>query len=278
MKTVVSHLSPDIDSITSVWLIRRFLPGWTDAELKFVPAGATLDNQPADKNPEIIHVDTGLGKFDHHQSSDYISASSLVLDYLKKEGFLKEKQKRALDKMVREITGYDHFSEVFFDDPAADRYEFMLHKIIEGGLKSTLKEDQKVLEAVFPMLDSVFNIFVKKNQAEEEIKKGFVFKSYLGKSLCMVTKNEETMKLALKKGYKLVLKKDPERGNIRIKTVPGKEYDLTPIYKKIMAQDKKGTWFLHASHNMLLNSSSKNPNFIPSPLTTKRLIEIAKSV
>lgn len=278
MKTIVSHLSPDIDSITSIWLIKRFLPGWMDAELKFVPAGSTLDGQDADKNPEVIHVDTGLGKFDHHQNSDYICAASLVFDYLKKELHLKEKQKRAMDKMIREITVFDHFGEVFFPEAADDHYEFMLHKIIEGGLKSVLREDSILVEVVFPMLDSILNIFIKKNQAEEEIKKGFVFKSYLGKSLCMETRNEETMKLALKLGYKLVAKKDPERGNIRIKTLPGKKYDLTPVYEKILKLDKKGTWFLHASHNMLLNSSSKNPNFIPSPLSTNKLIEILKSV
>ena len=278
MKIIVSHLSPDIDSIASVWLIKRFLPGWTDAELRFVPAGATLNNKPADENPEIIHVDTGLGKFDHHQNSDYICAASLVFDYLKSQGYLKDKQKRALDKMVREITGFDHFGEVFFPESFADRYEFMLQKIIEGGLKSVLKEDINVVEAVFPMLDSIVNIFIKKNQAEEEIKKGFVFASFVGRSLCMETRNEETIKLALKLGYKLVVKKDPERGNVRIKTLPGKKYDLSPVYIKILKADKKGTWFLHVSHNMLLNSSSKNPNFVPSPLTVKKLIEIIKSV
>jgi hypothetical protein len=278
MKTIVSHLSPDIDSITSVWLIKRFLPGWAQAELKFVPAGSSLDNQVPDSNPEIIHVDTGLGRFDHHHSSDYISASSLVFDFLKSEGHLREKQAKAMEKMMHEVTGFDHFGEVFFPEPAADHYEFMLHKIIEGGLKSILKEDIRIFEAVFPMLDSILSIFIKKNQAEEEIKKGFVFRTSFGKSLCMETRNEETMKLALKLGFTLVAKKDPERGNIRIKTTPGKKFDLEPLYKKIIKTDKKGTWFLHASHNMLLNSSSKNPNFVASPITLKRLIEIIKSV
>lgn len=278
MKTIVSHLSPDIDSITAVWLIKRFLPGWGEASLQFVPAGAALDDEVVDKNPEIIHVDTGQGRFDHHQSSDYTCAASLVFEFLKKEGNVKEKHKKALEKMINQITVFDHFGEVFFPDPDNDHYEFMLHKIIEGGLKSVLKEDADIASAVFPMLDSVFSIFTKKVQAEEEIKKGFVFKSYLGKSLVMETKNEETMKLAMKQGYKLVAKKDPERGNIRIKTLPGKKFDLTPVYEKILENDKKGTWFFHSSHNMLLNSSSKNPNFIPSSLSTNKLIEIIKGV
>jgi len=278
MKTIISHMSPDIDSIASVWLIKRFLPGWKDAEIKFVPAGATIDNQLPDTNPEIIHVDTGMGRFDHHQTSRYTSASQLVLDHLKEKNYLKEKYIFALEKMIAQITNFDHFAEVYFPEADADYYEFMIHKIIEGGLKTVLKNDLKINELIFPILDALLNIFVKKIDAEKELKKGFVFNSRWGKSIVLETKNEETMKLALKKGYRFVAKKDPEKGNIRIKTLPDKKLNLKPLYEKIILLDKKATWFLHASGNMLLNSSSKNPNFIPSKLTLSRLIEIIKSV
>ncbi|KKQ23145.1 MAG: hypothetical protein US40_C0018G0016 [Candidatus Roizmanbacteria bacterium GW2011_GWC2_37_13] len=278
MKIIVSHLSPDIDSITAVWLIKRFLPGWEDAEIKFVPAGSTLDNKLPDDNPEIIHVDTGFGLFDHHQNNKYTSAAQLVFQYLKEKDYLKKKHISALERMISQITDFDHFSEVYFPDPAADHYEFMVHKIIEGGLKAVLKDDLKINETVFPFLDAMLNIFVKKINAEDELKKGFVFTSLWGKSIVIETKNEETTKLALKKGYKLVAKKDPEKGNIRIKTLPDKKLNLKPLHEKIIEADQKATWFLHASGNMLLNSSSKNPNFIPSKLSLSRLIEIIKSV
>lgn len=278
MKTIVSHFSPDIDSITATWLIKRFLPGWKDAEIKFVPAGSTLDDKLTDDNPEVIHVDTGMGRFDHHQANDYTSASQLVFIYLKERKLLKKNHLKALEKMILQITSFDHFGEVFFPDPTSDRYEFMIHKIIEAGLKSVLKEDLLIHQAVFPYLDGILNIFTKKINAEEDIKKGFVFTSRWSRSIVVSTKNEETTKLALKMGYSLIAKKDPERGNVRIKTLPDKKLDLKPLYLQILKFDKKGTWFLHASGNMLLNSSSKNPNFVPSPLTLKRLIEIIKSV
>lgn len=271
-------MSPDIDSITSTWLVKKFLPGWEEAELKFVAAGSTLDGQQVDSDPEVIHVDTGFGMFDHHQTSDRTCASKKVFEYLKEKGHLKERQKPALEKLVTQVTEFDHFGEVFFPEPASDHYEFSIHKIIEGGLKSVLKEDMVIMQSVFPMLDALLNIFMKKISAEEEIKKGFVFTSSWGKTLIMETKNEETTKLALKKGYSLVIKKDPDMGNVRIKTIPGKKYDLKSLYEKIISVDKKGTWFLHASGNMLLNSSSKNPNFVASPLTVKRLIEIVKGI
>jgi hypothetical protein len=271
-------MSPDIDSITSVWLVKKFMPGWSDAEIKFVAAGSTLDSKPVDSDPDVIHVDTGFGRFDHHQTSDHTCASKLVFEYLSQESLLKDRQKPALEKLVREVTEFDHFGEVFFPDPASDHYEFMIHKIIEGGLKSILKDDLVINQAVFPFLDALLNIFMKKDNAREEIKKGFVFNSHWGKTLIMETRNEETAKLAMKMGYCLVVKKDPDRGNVRIKTIPGKKYDLTPLYEKILKADKIGTWFMHASGNMLLNSSSKNPNFIATTLTVKRLVEIIKGI
>mgnify|MGYP001568014235 CR=1 FL=1 len=82
MKLIVTHFSPDLDAVTSVWLIKRFFKNWEKAEVKFVAAGKTWENQPVDTDEEIIHVDTGLGKFDHHNTDDDTCAAALVLEAL----------------------------------------------------------------------------------------------------------------------------------------------------------------------------------------------------
>ncbi|MDO8657462.1 MAG: hypothetical protein Q7K55_01880 [Candidatus Levybacteria bacterium] len=51
MKIIVTHNSPDLDAIASVWLIKRFLPGWNEAEVKFVSAGERLN-----KSGSLPHV------------------------------------------------------------------------------------------------------------------------------------------------------------------------------------------------------------------------------
>jgi len=278
MKIIVSHISPDIDSIASVWLIKKFYPGWSRAELKFVPAGSTYENKPVDENPEIIHVDTGMGKFDHHQTNDEtICATVLVFEFLKKNHFLKKNQIEPLSRMVNQINVFDHFGEVYFPEANSDYFDFLLSNIIDSGLKSTLKNDEEIVNAVFPFLESIFNIFTKKVSAEKEIKKGYVFQSHWGKTLVISSRNEEVMKLALKSGFQMVCRKDPDKKNVRIKTLPNKKLTLRPLYQKIIKIDKKATWFLHASGNMLLNGSSKNPVFIPSSLSLPKLIEIIKN-
>ena len=86
MKKIVTHINPDLDAVTSVWLIKRFLPGWEDVEVEFVSATASTEKQTqADQNPEVLWVDVGRGKLDHHQTGNYLSATELCFDFIQKE-------------------------------------------------------------------------------------------------------------------------------------------------------------------------------------------------
>ena len=277
MKTIVTHLSPDLDAIASVWLIKKYLPNWNDAQVKFVPSGTTLDNQSPDSDKDVIHVDTGLGKFDHHQTNDYTSATKLVYKYLIGRDYIEEKEIKPLEKIIEYVNSTDHFAEVFYSDPEADRYDFMVRQLVDG-LKVINHDEAKLMEIIFLLLESALIVFKNKVNAEEEINRGFVFKSYLGRSLALESKNEEAVKLALKKGFTLVIRRHPEVGFTRIKTIPEKKYSLRPIYEKILEVDKKGSWFFHISGHMLLNGSSGNPKLIPTTLSLNKIIEIVKAI
>lgn len=278
MKIIVAHLSVDLDAISSAWLLKKFRPGWEDAQLRFVPAGSTLDNKPVDENPDIAHVDTGLGMFDHHQIADRnLCAAKRVFDYLVDQKHIKPHDKEPLSRIVDFAVQIDNFKEIFFPDPTSDIYDFSLHQIIEG-LKGVVTTDLERCELGFTLLDGVLQLFRNKVKAEKEVKQGLIFQSKWGKSLGLETGNEEALRLAVLSGFKLVVRKDPERGNIRIKTMPDKALDLTPVYERLKEADSKATWFLHISKNMLLNGSSKNPNSIPSYLSLQKVIEIIKKI
>jgi len=277
MKTLVTHLGPDLDAITSSWLIKRNLPGWNEAEIQFVPAGSTLDGIKPDENPDIIHVDTGLGKFDHHQFQAKLSASKIVYDYLKENHYLKNYDIEGLDRLINFVNEIDNVQEVFFPDPSADVYDFALHQTLEG-MRNQVESDQKLVEIGFTILDGVLQTLKNKVKAEREIAKGMILQTKWGKSLALETKSEEATKLALKLGYHLVIRKDPEKQFVRVKTYPQDDLDLTPLYEKLKAVDPNSTWFLHSSKHMLLNGSSKNPNAIPSKLTLAQVIAIIKEM
>lgn len=278
MKYIVTHFSPDLDAITSCWLVKKYFPGWQNAKIKFVSAGSTLNNLPADSNLNILHVDTGLGKFDHHQTDSFTCSAKKIFQYLIKKNLIKKKSlKEALSIIIDYVNQIDHFLEVNFYQPTSNIYDFCLHQLIEG-LKPVLNNEEKLMELGFKLLDSALQILTKKINAKEEIKKGLIFESFWGKTLALESRNEEAVKLALKMGFNLVIRRDPKRKIIRIKLHPNSKNDLTPLFQKIINLDKKGDWFLHSSKKMLLNGSSKNPDLKPTSLSLLKIIEIIKKL
>lgn len=274
MKTIVTHIGPDVDAITAIWLVKTFLPDWEEASLAFVPAGKTLDGAPPDDNPEILHVDTGMGTFDHHQSDTDTCASKLVYDEVVRQ----TDQNTALSRIVSVVNDIDHFREVYYTDPTADYHDFGLEGIIDGWRLMFHEDPLKLVSLGMDALDGIYKTFQNKVSAEGEIKdKGIPFETRWGKGIGVETGNDETVHLAQKIGYVLVVRKDPKKGSVRIKSLPRQDIDLTPLYNKLKKEEPNATWFLHASRHMVLNGSSKNPDFIPSTKTLSDVIKLVQS-
>jgi len=278
MKTIVTHISVDLDAVSSAWLVKRNMPGWEDAQLEFVSAGETLNGKKPDENEEIIHVDTGLGKFDHHQIKDFnLSAAKIVFNYLDKREYLKAYDREALSRMTDLIAKIDNFQEIHFPNPDADIYDFAIHQIITG-LRPVTKDDTERCEIMFKILDATLQVFKNKIRAENEMKDAYTFNSKFGKTFAIESSNEETVKLAQKQGFEMVIRKDPKLGFVRIKTIPSDKFDLTAVYEKVKELDPKADWFLHVSKNMLLNGSSKKANVTPSKLSLNKIIDIIRNI
>ncbi len=300
MRIIVAHTSPDMDAITSIWLIKKFLPGWEDADVQFVPAGESMGRipqsglkltDPVEKMGRnlVIHVDTGLGPLDHHQtSSDKVCAASLTFDYVIKvmnENIpaMNDDKFEALKRIVDVVVQVDHFKEVFWSEPTADYHEFSIVGILEGLKLEKPDNDKYYVDFVITALDALLHQFENRIWAEKEIKEnGVEFATRLGKAIAFETINDSVIKLAQKMGYYLVIRKDPRKGYVRIKARPTKQgekaADLTLIYEKLRKIDPEATWFLHISKKMLLNGTVKNPKMRPTKLSLSDIIEVLKSI
>ncbi|HUQ85247.1 MAG TPA: hypothetical protein VM077_02885 [Candidatus Limnocylindrales bacterium] len=297
MKIIVTHMSPDWDAIGSVWLIRKFLPGWENASVQFVPAGERVgkakENQtdPIEKmgEDEVIHVDTGLTPLDHHQTQDTnVSAASRTWDYVlsevKKSGnTLTGEHIEAVSRIVKYIVATDHFKEVFWKDAAADYHEFSFLGLLEGYKLLKQGQDMDYVNYGFVCLDAVTHTFENRIWAEKEIReKGVEFQTKYGKAMGFETLNDTVLKLAQKMGYVLVVRKDPRKGYVRIKTIPAtdekKGIDLTLAYEQLSKIDPDATWFLHVSKKMLLNGTPKNPKMRPTKLKLGDIIKVLEKL
>ena len=273
-KTIVTHVSPDQDAASSVWLVHRFLKGWETADVLFVPAGTTLNNEDPDADENIMHVDTGMGKFDHHQTNEETCAAELVFKHLAHEKLLDKETKAALERMVAVICDEDHFKEIYRDQPDNDVYDFM-PSAIRNGAHSIFDNDHQIVEFLEQIFDCILQAMIYKIRAEKELAKGFEYETAWGKTLAIETDNRETSSLAQKKGFNMVISKS-KNGQVRIKTRPDVQKDLQDMYDMVLKKDPNATWFYHVSGHMLLNGSSKNPDMVPSKLSLRELISMTK--
>ena len=299
MRRIVTHTSPDMDAITSAWLIKRYLSGWEDAEIRFVPAGDRIGNLTPEQatkltepieligGNEVLQVDTGLGPLDHHQTSDKNTCgASLTFDFVKKsvkENTFNPEKLEALETIVKYVIEVDHFKEVFRPDPLALYQNFSITDILDGLKYQHPNDDRYYVEFISLCLDALVHEMENNVWAQKEIKeKGIEFETKWGKGLGVETINDTVVKMAQLMGYIIVIRRDPRKGYVRIKTKPDsdgqKGIDLTLTSEKLKKMDPSATWFLHVSKKMLLNGTPKNPKMKPTKLSLNDIIGVLKGV
>ena len=274
-KTVVTHISPDLDGIGAYWLLKKFHPDFKNARLDFVPAGQTYLGQPDGSNPNVIHVDTGMGRFDHHQSGDFTCAAKLVLESLVKDGYIKNDD--ALERLINVICELDHgWDNYKWSEAESDRYEFSLHNLLSGWKMVERKSDEELAAMAIFNLEAVYKLLLAKVTGEEELAGGEKFATKWGEGVAVYTGNSTVLDLGIKKGFAVVVVKDPKRGNVRVTGSNNKNVDLTDAYNKLTQLDMEGTWYLHPSKVLLRNGSSRNPQMIPTKLELGEIIEVLR--
>jgi hypothetical protein len=282
---LVTHHAPDLDAIGSVWLLKRFeSQKFATTQVAFVNPGSRISLEEAEQFGcqlhEATHVDTGLGQFDHHQperGDKQLSASLLIYQYLCIENPTLIDD-APLAELVRHITDVDHFGEVNWPGEVVQQ-SYMLHEIIRGCEFVDPHNDESQLHFGLQCLDNAYAVLKQYFKAEEIIKeKGQEFSIGAGKALGILTRNDDTIKLAQKKGYQLVIRKDSQQGNIRIKARPDSDINLKQLDEEIKKIDTTGTWYFHPSGKMLINGSRKHRNQLPSPLSLEEVIALVKKI
>lgn len=276
-KIIVTHINPDLDAIAGIWLIKRFFPTWEKADLQFVPAGKTFRGAPPDDDTAIIHVDTGFGKFDHHQTAKFTCAAELVYKEVKKRQQLSDDNNSALERLIKVVVEIDHGRDISWADSEGDRYEFSINNFSSNIKFPQEIKDLEKTEYFLPILDAVFQTFKNKIKGENELKKGHEFKTPWGKGIAVETGLDDVLTIGEKMGYVLVVKKNPKDGHTRIYGRWDKKIDLTDAFEKMQKKDLMASWYLHPSKCLLLNGSRSDPDMVPTKLTLEEIIKIIKN-
>lgn len=278
-KLIVTHIHPDLDAIMSSWLLVRFDQSrYGDAKFEFVPAPHTYKDLPPDNDPNIVHVDVGAGKFDHHKPGGFTTcASKLVWEELVAEKLIDEDD-QALKEMVEIALEVDTFADCYWPGTDHPRMALMLHEIIPALHRLQTHDNEAVLRMVFVYLDGVYQRLKDWQNGKEAIHEGEEFESAWGKGIIVTTAADDVSKTAQKMGYDIVVISDVHKGHLKIKTAPGVKLPLKPIYDKIALHEDPKKWVYHNSGHMLFSGSDKGEQKEPTTLHLNDLLEMIKGV
>lgn len=279
-RLIVTHRYPDVDALMSVWLVKRFGgKRWEDAEVVFVAHGTTYHGMDADESDEVLHVDTGGGMLDHHDTQERTCAAQKVYQWLQKED-------EVLERMVAYAVAIDHFEDVNWHESLSDLYDFGFAEMMAGVQLALDKHavepdqrDQELCEWSLIALDGVYESLSGKLKAIEQIAEhGAEVETRFGKALVIQSFNDEILRVALKQGYVLVMRRDPQKKYVRIKAHPHSPIDLTYLCQKLSAMDSEATWFLHEDKKQLLNGNVGDQQRVVTELEFEELVDIVASI
>jgi len=258
-KTVlVTHVAPDLDALLSLWILIRF-GGFADCELAFVPVGKRLES---DQN--AIHVDTGSGQFDHHQTDAATCSAQLVY-----ESVFRGRDEPAIAEMVKFALLTDWYRK-----PEETNAPFTINSLIYG-LNLLYPDNPKCVAArAFEMLDALHRSLTSRLAAEREYEKGFSFSSKFGKAFAIESGAPYVRSLAHDQGAKVVVFVDPATGFRGYKARSQDGVDFTDVANQIRVLEPEADWFLHSSRELLLCGSPKAPDRRLSKLSLHRLAEL----
>jgi hypothetical protein len=261
---IVGHLAPDLDCLAAIWILVRFGKA-AEAELQFVPAGRTLGELPADGDPLVVHVDTGGGRFDHHQSADpSLSAAELVRRELAPGD-------EALRRLVEQVTRLDNAEAGPGQQPAL----FSINDLITGYNALYPSRPEQVAQAMLPNLDAWYEQERRQLRLERAFERRSEFQTRWGLGIAMQSDDGASSRLAYRHGAVLFAYRD-RRGYMGVAAQRRSAVDLTPVYHDLKRIDPDADWYLHPGNRLLLCGTPKAPPRHLSTLSLDELVNVLK--
>jgi hypothetical protein len=244
-----------------MWILRRW-GGLDRAQLRFVPAGTTLNDIPADADPTIVHVDTGNGRFDHHMTADTsLSAAELVRRAVAPEDAV-------LERVVDVITLLDHARAEGGTAPN-------MIDLIEGLNLLHPDAPEQVAATTFINLDAWLAREAKQRRLEAAFDNRVEFDTPWGFGIAMESEDGGSSRLAFRAGAVLYIYRDG-KGNMGIIAQSRSAVNLTQVLHDVRRIDPDADWYLHPSKRLLVCGTPKAPPKTPSRLSLDELVGVLR--
>ncbi len=235
--------------------------GATNVALHFVPAGETLDGQVVDSDSAIIHVDTGGGRYDHHQrySLDECAAE------LVRRAIAPENQ--VLAQLVNQVLLIDTASA------SATEQAFTVTSLIAGFNLLFPNSPSQVASAMLPNLDAWYEHESRLLRLADSFAARIEFDTPWGLGVAVESADGASSRMAYGLGAVLYVYRDGN-GWMGVVARSRSHVDLAELYAEVRRLDGDADWYLHPNRRLLLCGTAKAPARTPSRLSLDELVQI----
>ncbi len=267
MKTLLTHPRPHLDDICGIWLIKKYLPGWTDAAVDFLPA--TTERRD---DAETLMVGIGRGAFDEHKGDIGESATTLVWKSLR-ERVSDPLDVAALDLLTEWVRKGDTSEHNVAEMVAHGSWlpaEQLHASYVRHG-----KDSQALYVFGAELCENALLRYRNEVELERDWEKRVEFDSPWGRGVGLETDASGADDFAYSKGFVLIVVVHPGNGYRGYRATPSRNVDLTATHAALVIVDPQAFWFLHHSKKLLMAGSDVAPE---TPLSNLSLQELIKAI
>ena len=283
MKYLITHINPHLDEIFAIWLTRKFHPGFKKAKIDFVPSGQpgeiTYNKKLPDTDPNIVFLGVGAGKFDEHWGKKgEVTAVDLVWDWLKSS--------LRLPKEKAEINALKQIADFAFKDDMAELkninqeiMDFSISNVLAGS--NFAFDSLKTVEIGLAMIDSLYPLFIKKQEAVKAFEKRIDFQTKWGRASAIedeLIPGDPFDALTYNNGGILMILVDNKNGYRQFRAKSDSQVDLTKVFEKVRKLEPEVDWWLHPNKRLLVSGGNVTvgKKMALSRLTRNDLINLVK--
>ena len=207
----------------------------------------TMQGMLPDSDPHIFHVDTGGGRFDHHQrAATDLCAAELVRRAVAPHDL-------PLQRMVQQVCQIDNARA-----PSGDSAFFNINALIAGYNLLFPNRPHHVAAAMLPNLDAWYEHESRQIRLEQAFIHRLEFDTPWGLGIAMESDEGGSSKLAYGHGAVLYAYRDGN-GWMGVAAQSRSRVDLSHVYGDLRTIDAHADWFLHTNRRLLLCGTAKAP-------------------
>lgn len=274
-RIIYTHHRPDLDAAASVWCVKTFVPGYEEAEVRFVPAN--WDGKELEEEDLAVDIEAG-GKGIKGEKGQNGIVHSAFASLMRRYAPLEDQG--ALTHLVRFVDLQDSRGSVIRSLGFGKEEQSTLSVLSATSLNAVLRalqakhdfNDEIIIARMSEIFDGLLETERARRRAQEESNRAFVLP---GGIVAIVKEPKElyTNAILFERGIRVVIYVD---GN-NIGLVRSNEEPLRMDHPKIQEVVQKAgefkEWFAHPAGFLFCRGSRKSPAETPSKVQPDELGE-----